>query len=63
MEKNLEEMVNILTSVKGLLTLAEHYDNPIETNSYLTMISACVTKMEEIIKTTKDKLQDEDSKP
>jgi len=60
MKKTSGEVLDILTSVKGLLTLSEHYANPPETNSYLTMISACVTKMEEIMKTIVDKIQDED---
>jgi hypothetical protein len=61
MEKTSEQVLNVLTSVKGLLILSEHYANPPETNSYLMLISACITKLEEIIKTTQDKIKDEDS--
>jgi hypothetical protein len=49
------EVINVLTSMKGLLILSEHYANPPETNSYLTMLSACVTKVEEIMQTTRNK--------
>jgi hypothetical protein len=49
------EVINVLTSMKGLLILSEHYANSPETNSYLTMLSACVTKVEEIMQTTRNK--------
>ena len=50
-----EEVINVLTSMKGLLVLSEHYANPPETNGYLTMLSTCVTKLEEIMQTARNK--------
>lgn len=41
-----EEWLNILTSMKGLLILSEHYANPPETVNYLGMLSTCISRME-----------------
>jgi len=57
METTSEQVLSILTSMKGLLILSEHYANPPETNGYLTMLSTCVTKLEGIIQTTRSKIQ------
>lgn len=56
-ETTSEEVLSVLTSMKGLLILSEHYATPPETNSYLIMLLKCVTKLEEIIQTTKSKIQ------
>lgn len=56
-EATSEEMLSVLSSMKGLLILSEHYANPQETNDYLTMFSTCVTKLEGIIQTTRNKIQ------
>ncbi len=54
-ENTSEEVLTVLTSIKGLLLLSEHYANPPETRSYLIMISTCIAKLEEIIHATKNK--------
>lgn len=57
-ETTSEEVLSILTSMKGILILSEHYANPPETNGYLAMLSTCVTKLETIIQTTRSKILD-----
>jgi hypothetical protein len=57
-ETTSEEMLSILTSMKGVLTLSEHYANPPETIDYLAMLSSCITRLEAIVQATKVKIQD-----
>ena len=61
-ETTSEEALSVLTSMKGLLILSEHYANPPETNDYLTMLLTCVTKLEGIIQTTRNRIQDKGTK-
>lgn len=44
--------------MKGLLILSEHYANPPETNSYLTMLSICINRLETSIATTQSKVRE-----
>ncbi len=59
-ESSSEEMLSILTSMKGLLILSEHYANPPETNSYLTMLSTCINKLESSIQDTRQRVKQGD---
>lgn len=40
-----EEVLVVLASIEGLLTLAEHYQNHPETISCLNLIEACTAKL------------------
>ncbi|MEO5976042.1 MAG: hypothetical protein ABIS36_05345 [Chryseolinea sp.] len=56
MESSSEEILNILTSMKGLLLLSEHYANPPETDDYLGMLSKCISKLETTIHENRKKI-------
>lgn len=54
-----EQMLNILTSMKGLLILSEHYANPPETDNYLKMLSKCIAKLEATIQDNRKKIHED----
>jgi hypothetical protein len=54
MDTRSEETLSILTSMKGIVMLAEHYSNPAETREYLTILSSCISRLEMVVKIEKD---------
>lgn len=55
-EKCSEDVSALLTSMKGLILLAERYSNSAQTNFQLTLISKCISEVEAILQNTKNKL-------
>jgi hypothetical protein len=51
------EILSVLTSIKGLLILSEHYADPSELESYFGMMSTCVEKVEGIVQATQEKIR------
>ena len=49
-ESTLEQIQTLLTSMKGLMILTEHYSNPKETTEYIGMLYTCAAKLEKLVK-------------
>lgn len=58
-ELTLEEIQTLLTSMKGLMTLTEHYSNPKETAEYIGMLYKCTVKLEGIVEEARAKMNNE----
>lgn len=58
-EYTLEEIQTLLTSMKGLMILTEHYSNPKETTEYIIMLYTCVSKLDIIVKEASAKIKNE----
>ncbi len=54
-----EETLSLLNSMKGVLTLMERTRSTRETHDYVSMLSTCVTKLEQIALSAKNKIQSE----
>lgn len=58
-EYTLKEIQTLLTSMKGLMILTEHYSNPRETTEYISMLYTCVSKLDVIVKEARAKIENE----
>ncbi|MBA4056060.1 MAG: hypothetical protein C0490_15200 [Marivirga sp.] len=56
-ESTLEEIQTLLTSMKGLMILTEHYSNPKETTEYIAMLYKCAAKLETLVKEARTKME------
>jgi hypothetical protein len=53
-----DDMLHSISTIQGLLTIAQYYQNRTEMNSYLALISTCVMRVEEIIRKAKADITD-----
>lgn len=59
MESTLSEIQTLLTSMKGLMILTEHYSNPKETTEYISMLYRVMVKMETLVRDARAKMDKE----